>query len=507
MGVIVRSVVMRFRGRLAPLGIVLGCGALAGCSADVTRFDFPSLSLTDSTTQTVPVEPVYAGAPPEPRRPAAGASAEATRSAAFGRDGGYSGVSDLTPDQPIRASRSAVVPTYGSGGAAAGGSAFKAPSTQRPSYQQPSFEQPSYQQPARRQPVQARPIEPAPRVTLAPAAPIGGTDERRYAQATTGRGQLAGSGANMVTVASGDTLYQISRRTGASVNAIMQANGLASSSIRVGQRLVIPGGGTASRPSLAPEPARVQPTIPSAPAGSDGYVVKSGDSLYGIARRNGVTVNNLVRANGITDASKLRVGQRLIIPGRSSGRQIASSGTAADTGLPQWNSGGATGAAIPQAPAARQPEPQRQASVAPQVTPEPSAGVGASTGDSDHFRWPVRGRIIRPFGPAADGSFNDGIRIAVPEGTEVRAVKDGVVAYAGDELKGYGNLILVRHEGNWVSAYAHNSSLMVERGAKISRGQVIAKAGRSGDVDQPQLHFELRKGSQPVDPMLHLASR
>ena len=93
----------------------------------------------------------------------------------------------------------------------------------------------------------------------------------------------------------------------------------------------------------------------------------------------------------------------------------------------------------------------------------------------------------------------------MPLGTAVKAAENGVVAYAGDELKGYGKLVLIRHADNWVSAYAHNDEIVVKRGDTVSRGQVIAKAGKTGDVDQPQLHFELRKGSQPVDPLPHMS--
>ena len=98
------------------------------------------------------------------------------------------------------------------------------------------------------------------------------------------------------------------------------------------------------------------------------------------------------------------------------------------------------------------------------------------------------------------------MNVAVPLGTSVKAAENGVVVYAGNELKGYGNLVLIRHSGNWVSAYAHNNKLIVKRGDKIKRGQIIAKAGKSGMVDQPQLHFELRKGSKPVDPLKYMAS-
>jgi murein DD-endopeptidase MepM/ murein hydrolase activator NlpD len=147
---------------------------------------------------------------------------------------------------------------------------------------------------------------------------------------------------------------------------------------------------------------------------------------------------------------------------------------------------------------------------APKVTAEatPSANYASAgalpTADGGAagpaFRWPLRGRVISGF------PKNDGIDLAVPEGTAVHAAEDGVVAYAGNELKGYGNLILIRHSNGYVTAYAHASELMVKRNDSVRRGQVIAKSGQSGSVSAPQLHFEIRKGSTPVDPMQFLPS-
>jgi murein DD-endopeptidase MepM/ murein hydrolase activator NlpD len=117
----------------------------------------------------------------------------------------------------------------------------------------------------------------------------------------------------------------------------------------------------------------------------------------------------------------------------------------------------------------------------------------------------VRGRIVSNFGSKPNGARNDGINLAVPEGTSVKAAENGVVAYVGNELKGYGNLILVRHADDWVSAYAHTSQMLVRRGDQVRRGQIIAKAGQTGAVSSPQLHFELRKGSRPIDPVPHMA--
>ena len=137
-------------------------------------------------------------------------------------------------------------------------------------------------------------------------------------------------------------------------------------------------------------------------------------------------------------------------------------------------------------------EPKTTASVAKE---EPAK---APTAD---FRWPARGRVITGF---SGKGGNEGINIAVPEGTPVKAAEGGTVAYSGNELKGYGNLVLIRHDNGYVSAYAHNGDINVKRGEKVSRGQVIAKSGQSGNVSSPQIHFELRKGSSPVDPMPYL---
>ena len=158
--------------------------------------------------------------------------------------------------------------------------------------------------------------------------------------------------------------------------------------------------------------------------------------------------------------------------------------------------------AVNDPPAERAPAPERKvdkttttAAIAPAAEEKPS--------DAAHpeFRWPARGRIIQGF---ANGG-NDGINISVPEGTQVKAAESGVVAYAGSELKGYGNLVLIRHPNGFVTAYAHNGDITVKRGDQVTRGQTIAKSGQSGNVSSPQLHFELRKGSTPVDPTNYLA--
>jgi len=116
----------------------------------------------------------------------------------------------------------------------------------------------------------------------------------------------------------------------------------------------------------------------------------------------------------------------------------------------------------------------------------------------------VRGRVVSNFGAKDKGLHNDGINIMAPKGTPVRAVENGVVAYAGNELRGFGNLLLVKHSGGWITAYAHNDTLLVKRGDKVGKGQVISKVGSSGSVTIPQLHFELRRGKKLYDPRKYL---
>jgi murein DD-endopeptidase MepM/ murein hydrolase activator NlpD len=162
----------------------------------------------------------------------------------------------------------------------------------------------------------------------------------------------------------------------------------------------------------------------------------------------------------------------------------------------------------------QQEAPAPDIAASPEITGEDSPRVASNdqlpapdpmSGNS--FRWPVKGRVIAEFGARPDGGHNDGIDMAVPQGTSVMAAENGVVAYAGNELKGYGNLVLVRHANNWVSAYANNEEILVKRGDKVRRGQVIAKAGATGSVSQPQVHFELRKGSRPVDPTKYMSGQ
>jgi murein DD-endopeptidase MepM/ murein hydrolase activator NlpD len=234
------------------------------------------------------------------------------------------------------------------------------------------------------------------------------------------------------------------------------------------------------------------------------HVVNRGDTLMSIARRNNLPVADLAKANNLDTSAKLSLGMKLNVPGA----KTAAAPAAQPVAPVQQVAAVAAPAAKPGTPAA-QPQSARLAQSTVNVEEKPAAEAPAvksseATGALPTFRWPVRGKVITTYGAKTNGKANDGINLAVPEGTPVKAAEDGVVAYSGNELKGYGNLILVRHSNGYVTAYAHASELMVKRGDTIKRGQIIAKSGQSGEVGSPQLHFEIRKGSSPVDPLQFL---
>jgi murein DD-endopeptidase MepM/ murein hydrolase activator NlpD len=309
-----------------------------------------------------------------------------------------------------------------------------------------------------------------------------------------------------IIVGTSDTLDTLARRYNVSTAEILQANGYKGPrALQPGQQLVIPNRAAAAAPAPAALPAATA-ARPMAGAASV-HVVNRGDSLMSIARRNKVSVGDLARANGIAPTTPLKVGSKLTVPGRSAeAAPVQPAQPAAVAAAPV-----AAPAAAPTKMAMAMPaEPQQKARLAsPTATPEaaaPEAPVKAAeaTGALPTFRWPARGRVIAGYGAKTNGKQNDGINLAVPEGTPIKAAEDGVVAYAGNELKGYGNLVLVRHSNGFVTAYAHASEVMVKRGETIKRGQTIAKSGQSGEVGSPQLHFEIRKGSSPVDPLQFL---
>lgn len=289
-------------------------------------------------------------------------------------------------------------------------------------------------------------------------------------------------------VVAGETLYGIARNYNLPIRALIERNGLQPPYLlRTGQRL--------SLPALAV------------------HVVQRGETVYGLSRQFGITTSDLSRANDLTAPYTIQVGQQLVIPKAGSGGAGAVGNTSiAAAPVAQTMSNAEEPAATPvtSAPVTKpnaQQASKPQAPTASTATRPTPAPLPQPPSSNSRFIWPVSGKLLSNFGPKAGGLHNDGINVAVPAGTQVLAAESGVVAYASNEMKGFGNLLLIKHDGGWVTAYAHNAKLLVSRGQTVARGQRIALVGATGAVDSPQLHFELRKGSQAVDPLSYLPTQ
>ncbi|MET4384711.1 murein DD-endopeptidase MepM/ murein hydrolase activator NlpD [Bradyrhizobium sp. F1.4.3] len=328
------------------------------------------------------------------------------------------------------------------------------------------------------------------------------------------------AGGTKIIVGTSDTLDVLAKRYHVSPQAIMAANGYKGPrTLSPGQQLIIPHpGATAAAPAPVMAPVAAAPVMAPAAkplaavaAPPSIHFVNHGDTLASIARKNHISAAELARANGLAPSAKLKLGTKLTVPGAKTAAVAAPMAPAPVAAAP-------VAAALQPVAAATAPATKMAAVAAPaqsarlaQATAniedkaaEAPAKAAEATGALPTFRWPVRGKVITSYGAKTNGKSNDGINVAVPEGTPVKAAEDGVVAYSGNELKGYGNLVLVRHSNGYVTAYAHASELLVKRGDPIKRGQIIAKSGQSGEVASPQLHFEIRKGSSPVDPLQFL---
>ncbi|MHA6643411.1 peptidoglycan DD-metalloendopeptidase family protein [Mesorhizobium sp. A623] len=341
--------------------------------------------------------------------------------------------------------------------------------------------------------------------------------------------------ATEIVVESGQTISGLSRRYGVPAEAIMKVNGLSETNgLKTGSKIVIPAygykvKGQSNAPAIAnaqpldenkrapvlPQPpkqkadkaqapvdandpfivssnAKPASTAPKKGALPGTYTVQSGDTLSAISRRTGISTASLKQANGMTDGA-LRIGQTLKIPGGTAAAVASAKPNAVDP-VKTASTPKATKATPTETLASYTPPKKNQV-----IQQAEASDVDApdSTGISK-MRWPVRGRVISAFGSA--GKEGDGIDISVPKGTPVKAAENGVVIYAGNGLKEFGNTVLVRHEDGLVTVYGHASELQVTRGQKVKRGQEIALSGMSGVTDSPKLHFEVRKNSAPVDP-------
>jgi len=289
-----------------------------------------------------------------------------------------------------------------------------------------------------------------------------------------------------VTVYSGDTVYSIARRYSLSVRELIEAN------------------------SLQPPYQLAPGTVLRLPGGGSDYLVQKGDTLSVLARRFKVDFNSFAATNNKRAPYVLHVGERLRLP-------TVKGTEAAQSQPPQSPPRGAPGSngivlASPNVSTGKEaPSPTQQPSATPQPSAPSVSGQGTPIAASlppppparaaGAFLWPVKGDVVAEYGPlAGKGQHNDGINIAAPRGTAVRAAENGVVAYVGNQLKGFGNLLLIKHADGWMTAYAHNEKLLVKRGDTVRRGQTIATVGNSGSVTTPQLHFEIRRGTEAVNP-------
>jgi murein DD-endopeptidase MepM/ murein hydrolase activator NlpD len=400
--------------------------------------------------------------------------------------------------------------------------------------------------------VAAAPLPPA--IGAAPAYRYAAPDVTGSVRNAPAAGGVAGNwdweGGTGVVIGPGETLDTIARKHGVPVQAILQANGITNpAAIMPGQRLIIPRYAVHGAPAkLAHGAAPATPAAPAAPAigaasapapanaalpaaAASGSVqtllpvppvhtVAAGDTLSKVSRQYRVKVKDLAVANGIQPDTRLNIGMKLTIPvavvAAPAKGQPATASAKAQPGnakAPQVVQAAGPAGTKPSAHAgAPTPTATKTASADPPANVRVAAAADAPAEDAattavngqPAFRWPLRGRVINNFGAKVNGAANDGIDLAAPEGTPVRAADDGVVAYAGNELKGYGNLVLVRHANGFVTAYANASELMVKRNDQVHKGQVIAKSGQTGTAANPQLHFEVRKNSAPVDPIQYL---
>jgi len=280
-----------------------------------------------------------------------------------------------------------------------------------------------------------------------------------------------------VAAAPGEPLFAIARRWKVPIRAIIEANNLSPPyTLQPGQVLVLPEVRT--------------------------HTVQRGDTIYAISRRYGVDSAALARVNELPAPFDVQLGQVLVLPGKVEGvAPVAVAEAPTPEPAPARDS---VEVAILPPPAARQAEPQaRPSGPAPHPPPEPDPPA-LEPPPGKGLSWPVRGRILLAFGPAAGGTHNDGINIAAPLGTPVAAADDATVAYVGNELRGFGNLVLLKHADGWLSAYAHCDTVTVKKGERVRRGQTIARVGATGAIAEPQLHFELRQGTRAVDPLQHL---
>lgn len=315
---------------------------------------------------------------------------------------------------------------------------------------------------------------------------------------------------NQITVARGDTLYSIAKKYNTSVGEIARANNLSQPyNLSVGQKIVLPtrAAGVGSAKTAAPLAPHGTPTTTRVALSE--IKVTPGDTLYSLSRKYSIPVNDLAVMNNLSAPFALSVGQTLKVPNLGDNVRAASlpksAGASTNTSPNVANNAKNKNPSIKPIPRDMDAAAKPAVKPTPKISSDPKKklpAIGARS--SSKFSWPVRGTILSHYGAKSGGLFNDGINIAAARGTSVGAAENGVVAYAGNEVKGMGNLIIIQHDGGWMTVYAHMDSLVVRRGTRVSVGQKIGTIGATGKVDRPQLHFEIRKGTRAYNPSQYL---
>lgn len=304
---------------------------------------------------------------------------------------------------------------------------------------------------------------------------------------------------NTIIVKSGDTLYALAKEHGLSVSELATLNGLTEPyQLSVGQKLLLKSKTepveTAGVLQVNKPENMVQTTTR---VELQEIVVARGDTLYSISRKYSIPVNDLAVMNKLTPPFELSVGQKLRVPNLAEASVVRNATTA-------------TGSVVKVETKAVVAEKQTTAKAViaqpvKKISSDPTKKLPTiSARSSSKFAWPVRGKILSAYGAKSNGLFNDGINISATRGTAIKAAENGVVAYAGNEVKGMGNLVIIQHDGGWMTVYAHMDSMNVRRGHKVSVGQKIGTVGETGKVDSPQLHFEIRKGTKAYNPSSYL---
>ncbi len=282
------------------------------------------------------------------------------------------------------------------------------------------------------------------------------------------RTELFGDIPSSIIVSKGDTLYSISRRYNVPLRDLITVNQLTPPyTLAVGQSLSIP---TAKY-----------------------HIVAKGDTLYNISKRYNIDLTTLSRLNNLSPPYTLSIGQKLALPATISSSRNMYADTDDEVWLPQKSTKVTS--------SKKSTVKKAQTKAKKTVSSSKTTTVKKRT---TKFAWPVKGTVISKFGTIGKGRNNDGINIKASKGTAVKAADKGTVVYSGNELKGFGNLILIRHSDGWITAYAHNQKLLVKKGQKVVRGEKIATVGDTGGVNEPQLHFEVRAGKKPVNPLTYL---